>query len=198
MILDAPFKGRSGFGLFLNGLGLTGIAVEVGTHRGEFAADFLSKWRGNRLYCVDPWISGYNELDPVSRETTEERHIDRRAAEKSLSGFNKRASIMRVRSIIASRRFNESQLSFVYLDGDHSAKSIEADLKAWWPKTAAGGILAGHDWEMPHIADFPWRHTVTPAVTEFAGEKGLDIFVVAEDNLDLAWSWYLIKGKVDD
>lgn len=198
MILDAPFKGRSGFGPFLNGLGLTGIAAEVGTHRGEFAVDFLSRWKGSRLYCIDPWISGYNELDPVSQRTTEERLTDKRAAEKSLSSFNERASIMQVRSLIAARRFNENQLSFVYLDGDHSAEAIKVDLKAWWPRIAAGGILAGHDWEMPHIADFPWRHTVTPAVTEFSGKKGLDIFVVTEDDLDLAWSWYIMKDKADD
>jgi hypothetical protein len=42
---------------WLNDLGLTNEAVEVGTHRGEYARVFAEKWKGKLFHCVDPWYN---------------------------------------------------------------------------------------------------------------------------------------------
>jgi predicted O-methyltransferase YrrM len=43
MYLISHVRGRNNFGVLLSMLGLNRFAVEVGTHRGQFAADFLSR-----------------------------------------------------------------------------------------------------------------------------------------------------------
>jgi hypothetical protein len=34
----------------------------------------------------------------------------------------------------------------VFVDADHTHEGCARDIRAWWPKVAPGGVLAGHDW----------------------------------------------------
>ncbi|CAJ1379483.1 unnamed protein product [Effrenium voratum] len=51
-------------------------------------------------------------------------------------------------SVDASRRIVAASLDLVFVDGAHDYESVLQDLKAWWPKLRAGGIMAGHDFSM--------------------------------------------------
>jgi cephalosporin hydroxylase len=59
----------------------------------------------------------------------------------------------------AAEMFEDGELDLVYLDASHLYEAVLADIDAWWPKVAAGGVLAGHDF----TALFP---AVQRAVTE--------------------------------
>ena len=48
------FKDRWEFPTLLTAHGLTGVGVEVGVYRGEFAEHILSHWPGT-YHGVDPW-----------------------------------------------------------------------------------------------------------------------------------------------
>jgi Methyltransferase domain len=70
-------------------------------------------------------------------------------------------------SVQAARLFADETVAFCFIDGDHSYKSVTADLHAWWPKVRAGGTIAGHDYRQ----SASWLLGVTPAVHEFFGVK---------------------------
>jgi hypothetical protein len=198
MIIVAPFQNRVKFGGFLASRKLNGIAVEVGTDRGDFALPFLEDWnRGTKLHCVDPWTSGYDDEDPTSRR--KDRNEDRRLALNRLRGYIHagRCQIWQATSLMACGTFQDASLDFVYIDGCHQPESVREDMRVWWSKLRAGGILAGHDfayWGEPN-----WGRHVQLAVLEFAAfpaersEPPLDVFVVVEDDRS-PWSWYMVKS----
>src|SRR3990172_13317743 len=72
LLHKGDFNDRDEFGVFLNHRELTGVAVEVGTHRGEFADLLLQKWLGQELYCVDHWLADYNSQDQASNGDREQ------------------------------------------------------------------------------------------------------------------------------
>jgi hypothetical protein len=46
--------------------------------------------------------------------------------------------------------FPDGSLDLVFIDGDHSYDACKADILAWGPKLKAGGILSGHDYQLPY------------------------------------------------
>ena len=179
------------FGKLLNHLGLLGNAVEVGTHRGEFAAELLQRWGGQRLFCVDPWSNPPGYDDPAGRG---DRHEDERMARENLKPYGGRVQFVVDTSLNAAKRFENGAFDFIYIDADHRRECVLADCLAWWPKVRRGGILAGHD------LTGVWGDQVRPAVEEFAERWGLyDAWLVRGDGVDKfpphgdAASWYFRK-----
>ena len=48
-------------------------------------------------------------------------------------------------SHLAAEAFADGSLDLVFVDASHLYPDVFADISAWWPKVAYGGILAGHD-----------------------------------------------------
>jgi len=195
-ILSPHIRKREQFGTLLNDHGLVGTAVEIGTHRGEFAHTLLSKWSGRRLCCIDPWqqrIPGYERDCLWDRE----RMQDYQAAKELLAPYGisqlaspypspdelERVYIIQSTSAEAVNRFERDTLDFVYLDGNHEPAYIQDDIESWFPLLHLEGILAGHDWN-----GF-WADTVQPAVLKLALRLRQPIYYVIGD----AASWYLFK-----
>ena len=171
---------RIGFAEFLNGMGLTGKAVEVGVAEGSFAGEMLSRWNGESYTLIDPWkrYEGYTDLIERGDDILEAQY------QGILSRFGKddRVSIVRDFSLNSSKRFDDESLCFVYLDACHDYTSVRDDIKAWWPKVARGGVFAGHD----HRPGFG----VSQAVDEFIASTGLQKNLTGESDYQ---SWWLIK-----
>lgn len=165
----------------LNVCGLTGNAVEVGTHLGEFAHSFLAAWRGRRLWCVDPWKNLPGYVDVIAERP--DREADFLECRNRLAEFGDRCSLLRATSAEAATFLASEPLDFVYLDADHSYEAINEDLRLWWPLVKNGGVLAGHD------LNNDWAHTVGRAVREFCHSRKLTCFVVP----GAMESWYVFK-----
>ena len=58
--------------------------------------------------------------------------------------------------------------AMIHLDGGHDYDSVSADLKAWWPVLAPGGMLIGDD----YFEDGRWA-TVKQAFDDFFGAMGI-------------------------
>jgi hypothetical protein len=178
---------------------LLGNAVEVGTHRGDFAEQLLRRWRGT-LWCIDPWgdIPGYESQAKTLISAlggAKDRKMDMLETQRKLRNCAPaRHRLLQECSPYAASLFLDNSLSFVYLDGDHSFEAITADLAAWWPKVLPGGIFAGHDWLCPGPVDAPdnWGRNIQPAVAAFCEYQCLDLWVVVEEG-GLPWSFYVIK-----
>lgn len=146
---------REAFGYWLNEAGLMAEGAEVGCAFGGFSSLILSQWKGRRLHMIDPW-----EKQPkdVYRENTDGTDYDGWFKDCSaLAVRDPRAVILRKYSVDASRQFENGQLDWCYLDGNHSYVCALEDMDAWWPKVKVGGIMGLHDYynntEFPHFCE---------------------------------------------
>ena len=152
------------------------LGVEVGVAGGNLSYYLLNRLPGLRLYMADPWREvpandSYRQSGSgmASRQQDWWEGMFGRAC-KVAEKFPGRGLIMRMRSLDLAGLFQgRLQPDFVFLDGDHSEKGINADLAAWWDVLRPGGLLAGHDYGRPR---FP---AVKPAVDAFAHAHGLEL-----------------------
>jgi hypothetical protein len=199
IMADSGINTRAQLGGLLNVRNLTGQAVEVGTHRGKFAHDFLHHWPGKLLYCIDPWDNppGYEQQGEILRADLgggASREEDYRAALRLLEVHKNRFKPVRALSSEAAQQFKDGQLDFAYIDGNHERAYVEEDLRLWWPKVKAGGMLAGHDFICPCAPDGGWGQHIQPAVLEHCARHGVDVHLVVEEN-GMPWSWYAWKPR---
>jgi hypothetical protein len=156
-------------------------AVEVGTDRGLFAFDFVTKWKGYTLLCVDPYLP-YPEM-PFDRLP------DLVMAVVRLAPFAEHVKFVRETSLgFLSKYDPNARIDFIYIDGAHDYDSVREDVAAWWDRLMPGGILAGHDFDEHHPG-------VVRAVTEFARANDLAIYHTFEAGTTP--SWYVHKPKCE-
>lgn len=98
--------------------------------------------------------------------------------------FSPRAHIIRNFTALAAKSFDNESLDFVFIDADHSYAGVKKDIDAWWPKVRNGGMVSGHDIDMPEV-----RKAVEE---EFGGSilagKSILGYSIATDNV-----WYMFK-----
>lgn len=193
----APMSTRNQFGFMLNDAGLLGEAVEVGTHRGDFAKVLLTNWRGKLLHCVDPWsnVKGFEEQAGMLDGGGKDRDEDFRMCLRNLRDWIKKGRCRLNRATSAQAAATEylaGPFDFVYLDGDHRTEMVALDVRLWWPKIRPGGVLAGHDFVCPGEELGGWSGLIQPAVFEFARRENLPIKMVVEEG-GRPWSFYVVK-----
>jgi len=154
------------FPLYLQSLGLTGTAVEVGVAEGNYSLTFLSLWPGQYI-MVDQWrhLDGYADVMNGTDDEHEERY---RQAIGVASMHATRCKVYRMDSIHAASRLDDRSVDFVYIDADHSYEGCSRDILAWAPKVRSGGILAGHDY-YNHTDESGTHFGVRRAVAETLG-----------------------------
>jgi hypothetical protein len=164
---------RDLFADWLNDHNLLGEGVEVGAAFGNYSRIILSKWKGKRLFMVDPW----KKQDPniYKEDTNKNTDFERWYQQcQELAASDPRATLIRKLSVDASRDFSDGQFDFVYLDGNHSYSAVLDDMDAWWPKVKQGGMFCGHDfydWTTP-----PYWNEVKSAVTRWHTEHKVEMF----------------------
>lgn len=168
------------------------LAAEVGTDRGAFAEDFLRGWTlpaRRTLFCIDPYMS-YPEMPW-------DRSADYLFAVHRLSKFGRVCRLVRdtgagfLTSVRLAGRGPEYPLrfDFVYLDGQHDEASVTADLDGWFPILSDHGMIAGHDFDPDHPG-------VVAAVTRFASDRGLPVYLTGDE--DGPPSWYCYRTPPDN
>jgi len=176
---------REQFADLCNLMGLTGEAVEVGVLSGEYSSSFLARWRGKRLYSVDPWCYQPDWRDPVNQ--AEAYAVYEQNARTRLMLFGERSVIIKDTSVNAAAKIPAASLDFVYIDGRHDYAAVMVDLVAWWAKMRPGGIFAGHDYMQIDLPDRVIE--VRKAVDDFFGSKGYAVRVTGEPRYK---SWWVI------
>ena len=173
-IVESPLKCRSALAELCNDLGIVEAAV-VGIDRADFACDFLYRWHGKTLWCIDPF-------DPYP-EMNFDRTADLVVAATRLAPYGWRAKIIRDKSPWAIQHIPATiPLGFVYLDGDHTYEAVKCDINAWHERLEGRGLIAGHDF-----------CEATPGVMQAVIEFAQDIKEPVYRIHDPIWapSWYI-------
>lgn len=133
--------------------GIHGVGVEVGVDVGAHAQALLEYCAGiSMLHLVDPWPN------PYCRGYCEAR--------LAVLGYRSRFTMMQDKSITAAAGFSPNSLDFVYIDQEHDAASVTADLQAWWPKLKPRGVLGYRNYTKTHTP-------LSEAVDAFIGANKL-------------------------
>lgn len=150
------------FSRALNNYGLK-VGIEIGVAFGGHAEAMLRQTQIDKLYGVDPYrhFDGYD--DPMNLPQSEFDALYE-FTKNRLAVFGSRFEAVRdisAAAAAAAATVIKDQIDFVYVDALHTYEGVRDDLKTWFPKVRAGGIIGGHDYGHPN---FPG---VKKAVDEF-------------------------------
>jgi predicted O-methyltransferase YrrM len=123
-----------------------GVIVEIGTFRGKSAVALAFGQAQGRyatdglIYCVDPHAPFVGIYGGVFGPQ------DRRDfyAIMLLTGFYDRVCPVNLKSEVASRGWEEP-IGLLFIDGDHSAEGVAADVAAWVGRLAPSGVVIFDD-----------------------------------------------------
>jgi hypothetical protein len=76
--------------------------------------------------------------------------FDRVAKPKVESALGDGAELLQADSAAAAAAFADGSVDAVFVDANHSADAVAADIRAWLPKLSATGVIAGHDLSPGH------------------------------------------------
>ena len=114
---------------------LTGI--EIGSYRGESTEIFLKSNAFKKLYCIDPWLPGYDIKDAASSKeiVLAEKEFDER--------FKNNNIVVKIKqqSSDAFNLFKNESIDFIYIDGNHQYEFVKNDLINYFNKIKQGGII---------------------------------------------------------
>lgn len=132
------------------------VMVEVGSFDGRNVGEILRRCRDLTVFCVDDWRPQYKRDAKAMAESEA-------AFDAVRSHYRHRMVKVRKPSVYAARNFSDLSVGLVFIDASHEREDVAADLAAWEPKVASGGVIAGHDYASE-------RHPgVTEAVDAFFG-----------------------------
>jgi len=153
-----------------------GVGAEVGTWRGDFAAQLIEECKPDLLYLIDPWA--YREDPDYEQAMYGDGIAKGQVSMDEIYGSVLRRFQERVEegSVIVWRKtsgegagdLSTESLDWVYIDGDHTYEAVRDDLEAFRRVVRPGGIIAGDDYGDAGW----WKDGVTKAVDEFAASVG--------------------------
>lgn len=116
--------------------------VEVGVAEGIYSKTLCLHIQNIELFCVDLWDTYYRDDHKLKNKEQQERCL--KLAHEKLDPYG--AKFIRKPSVEAATLFEDEELDFVYIDGDHAFDFVMQDLIVWSKKVRRGGIVAGHDY----------------------------------------------------
>jgi hypothetical protein len=109
--------------------------AEIGVRKGDFSEVFCKA--GMTMHCIDPW-EGYYAINQRRMAKYYEQAVAR------LAKYD--VTIIRRSSVEAVTWFEDGQLDFVFIDGDHRFDAVMMDLLLYVPKVRSGGLIMLHDY----------------------------------------------------
>lgn len=176
------------------------VGLEIGVAGGNHIHSILEKTNVEKMYGVDPYVNyGGIEEEPFKKDMVylfkgkkeilnNSDKINEKFDElyqhtrKKLHIHGLKVELMRLTSVEAAKKFKDSELDFVFIDGAHDYKNCLIDIKTWYGKVRKNGFIMGHDYNSEM---FPG---VTIAVNEFFNERNLTVKIDHKSEV-----WYVQK-----
>ena len=144
--------------------------VEIGVWRGQSvcyaAVEIINKSKNITIDAVDTW-EGSPEEELGQKDGTELTGTLYETFLKNIEPVKHIINPVRMDSVLASSKYEDGSLDFVFIDGSHLYDAVKADIEAWLPKVKVGGYLGGHDYGNHHEP----LNGVKQAVDERFGEN---------------------------
>ena len=118
------------------------VGCEIGVAFGYHAHAIFRTLDIQKLYLIDP----YNDADGVYPKDT------RKSMFRLLKKYMPRIRFCMCDSDEAVCLIPDSSLDFIYIDGLHSYKQVKKDINNYVKKLKPGGIICGHNFEVPGVA----------------------------------------------
>lgn len=136
------------------GLGVNG--VEVGVKEGKFSGHLLSAFPKLRMVGVDPY-EDQPKCDDMGYQDYTNWSFPKilNDLDSNVGRFGDRFRLIRKYSVDASHEIEDASVDFVFIDAQHTYKSVTEDIAAWKGKVRPGGLICGHDYDFtrPRFAD---------------------------------------------
>lgn len=129
--------------------------IEIGSWRGRSARALADNTPGT-VTCVDTWadnaygIGGFwTETDPA--DIHQHPNWLWHEFQKNLADhIGTKVFQVRMPSLAAARYLSANKYDLIFIDAGHTYDEIVADIVAWRPLIAEGGVLCGHDYVEYH------------------------------------------------
>jgi len=141
--------------------------AEIGVAYGHNALNIFKTLNVVMLYAIDPYVP-YIEHGSLW-DTSNGKSI----AAKKLDQFKDRVRFI-YQSSEAAAAIVPDGLDFVYIDGNHEYEQCLNDIHLYYPKVAADGVIAGHDFGNVSPG-------VISAATRFSVEHNIQLMVQQPD-----------------
>lgn len=137
--------------------------AELGVHWGQTTSYLLQHHPHLIVLGVDIWTPGDSQTDvPKGRRKTESDTGYRSYADERLDLAYRHAVGLRKRymprlilypmtTLDAAKWVDDRTLDLVFVDASHVEADVVADIKAWARKVRPGGMICGHDLDMPSV-----------------------------------------------
>lgn len=134
-IMDAVIDNRDELARFF-----VGVGAEIGVEQGKYT-EILAKY-AKKVYAVDAWAVYRGYREHVSQDKLD------KFKETVWNKFkNTNVEVMVDFSMDAVKQFDDEELDWVYIDGNHEFQNVTNDIAQWSKKVKKGGIVAGHDFK---------------------------------------------------
>ena len=114
--------------------------VEIGTYKGDSARIFHEMFDTSMIYCIDPWVSGYDDNDVASK--SDMRQIEQEFDYKT--AILPRIIKLKGTSCDIKGLYDLQSIELAYIDGCHRYLSVCSDLRFWHKRVTLA--IAGHDY----------------------------------------------------
>lgn len=116
--------------------------VEIGSYKGKSTCYLASRAKAH-VWAIDAWdlkgnVPGRFRFDHAFGEF-----------ESQVSAMGYEDRITPVRAFGAKLAWHGPPVGLLFVDGDHSAKAVEADVRAWLPRMAPGATIILDDLDTP-------------------------------------------------
>ena len=125
---------------YLRHVGLDGVVIAVDTWLGA-----AEHWLNPQYRTSLKLTGGYPSLFNTFSANIASRHLEEYVVPLALDSLNA-AQVIKHYNLMPE---------ILHIDGGHDYESVIADLRAWWPTLATGGILIGDDYHPTGIEVWP-------------------------------------------
>ena len=127
--------------------------AEIGCYKGQTTSHLLRNCFNLELIAVDLWKfkpEVYCEMELEIRSKEDQKTVFN-IFKKAVNPYRMNLKILRGVSWEMAEQVDDGSLDFIFIDADHGYKSVKKDILAWAPKVKKGGLISGHDINLPGV-----------------------------------------------
>ena len=152
--------------------------IEIGVCRGENITYCLESCSNiEKIIAIDPYLpfvdwNGFEFSEDIMNKFFE-------ITNKNFLNHPNKVLLLREKSEIIFNTIDNLEYDYIFIDGEHTYDALKRDLKNYYSKVKNGGLISGHDYNLPGIST---------AISDFKNENNIEVDLKFCKN-DV-WYWY--------